>query len=53
MINDKRAVNTSVCCSFEDEDFTELLNWRCQECRGEMIDGISISKTGVDVYIDC
>ena len=37
----------------EDEDFTELVNWRCQECRGEMIDGISISKTGVDVYIDC
>jgi hypothetical protein len=37
----------------EDEDFTELVEWRCQDCKGEMIDNIEVTKTGVNVYIDC
>ncbi len=36
----------------EDEDFTELVNWRVQE-QGCMIDNISVTESGVDVYIDC
>ena len=36
----------------EDEDFTELVNWRVQE-QGCMIDNISVEESGVDVYIDC
>jgi hypothetical protein len=52
-INKKKFSESDFRMLIEDEDFTELVEWRCQDCKGEMIDNIEVTKTGVNVYIDC